>query len=253
MSNDPLNRSPHPSEYDAIAEWYADSVLDSPIHAIVVPSLMKIAGNVERLKVCDLCCGEGVAGREFSASGAIVTGADLSEKLIEIARERARNESLAISYQIGDAQSLENFEDAEFDLVVCCLALMDLPDIDACFRAVWRILKPDGLFVFAIAHPCYQTPESRWTGKSGGVVKREVRAYFNEGEWLSANRGSVRGKTLSYHRTLSSYLNALAEAGFYLQRLDEPRPENETGNRVPGYKEVPVALVARCGKRPRSH
>ena len=43
---------------------------------------------------------------------------------------------------------------------------MDIPDLDACLRTVERILRPQGWFVFAITHPCFQMPDSRWTGKA---------------------------------------------------------------------------------------
>ncbi|HAL49192.1 MAG TPA: class I SAM-dependent methyltransferase, partial [Dehalococcoidia bacterium] len=46
--------------------------------------------------------------------------------------------------------------------------------------------------------------------------------YFAEGFWRSENPDGVRGKVGAHHRTLSTYLNGLVEAGLSLERLVEP-------------------------------
>lgn len=48
------------------------------------------------------------------------------------------------------------------------------------------------------------------------------------------------------HRMLSTYLNALADAGFLLERLVEPRATGQIAASIPGYVEVPAALLVRC-------
>jgi ubiquinone/menaquinone biosynthesis C-methylase UbiE len=235
------------SAYDAIAEWYAQSLeTGSPVHAVAMPALLRLAGDVEGLVLCDLACGTGVAARELARRGAEVTGIDLSLALLEIARSTEVRLSQGIIYCQGDAQRLTDIPDSIFDGVVCSLALMDIPDLDPCFREVTRILRPGGWFVFTITHPAFQGPESRWTGKAGGVVKREVRGYFREGLWHSANAKGVRGQVGAYHRMLSTIVNALASAGLRIERMEEPQPEDETALRVPGYAEVPVVLAVRC-------
>jgi len=238
------------SDYDAIAEWYDQSFLTgSPVHALALPAILALCEGLHGQHVCDLACGQGVAARELASQGAQVTGIDRSEALLQIARRHEEQTPLGIDYQRGDAQTLSETADATFDGVVCCLALMDIPDLNACLRTVARILKPPGWFVFAITHPCFQLPDSRWTGKAGGTVKREVRGYFREGFWRSANPNGVRGQVGAYHRTLSAYLNALSEAGFTLEQVREPQPEDEIAARVPGYSEVPAVLVVRSRSR----
>lgn len=233
--------------YDAIAEWYDASVRGGlPIHALSLPAFFGLIGAVEGQRVCDLGCGQGIVARELARRGASVTGIDVSARLLEIARENERVEPLGIDYREDDAQALASVADGVFDGVACHLALMDIPDLAACLRAVVRVLCPGGWFVFAVTHPCFQVPEGRWTGKAGGMVRREVRGYFREGFWRSDNIGGVRGQVGAYHRMLPTYMNALIEAGLILERLAEPRAEDEVARRVPGYEEVPAALIGRC-------
>lgn len=243
--------------YDAIAEWYDRSVRGGlPTHALALPTISALTGDVKGLRVCDLGCGQGIAARDLARRGALVTGVDLSERLLEIARQEERKEEASeennaarIVYRHGDAQDLSEIEAGAFDGVVCCMALIDMPDLPAVLRTTARILTPTGWFVFVITHPCFQTPDSRWTGQAGGTVRREVRGYFREGFWTSDNRHGVRGQVGSYHRTLSTYFNALTEAGFVVTRMLEPQADDETSGRVPGFREAPAVLAARCEKQ----
>ncbi len=213
-----------------------------------------LLGVVAGLDICDLACGQGEMARRLAGLGARVTGIDISQELLRLARERSEAEGVTVDFVEGDAMALSEEYTASFDGVVCLLALMDISDLDAVLSNVHRILRPGGWFVFAITHPCFQTPDSRWTGKAGGTVKREVRGYFREGFWQSDNPYGVRGKVGAYHRTLSTYLNALHRAGLLLEEMIEPQADDALTARVPGYREAPPVLVARCrsGFLPRS-
>lgn len=240
---------PSDSPYDAIADWYQATLQEgSPVQAVGLPALLELAGDVAGLTVCDLACGTGVAARELARRGATVTGTDISSPLLAIAEEKEKQDALGIVYRQGDAQSLELWDNAAFGGIVCNLALMDIVDLNACLKTVSRLLRPSGWFVFTITHPCFQMPDSRWTGKRGGIVKREVRGYFKEGWWRSDNPHGVRGQVGAFHRILSTYVNALTEAGLAIETMREPQAEGEVETRVPGYREVPVVLAVRCRK-----
>lgn len=244
-----MNTSPPVAVYDAVADWYdAGLKSGSPVHALAIPSILSLCGDLTGLQLCDLACGQGILTRELVRTGAAsVLGIDASGALLALARQYET--AVGIDYQHGDAQALFDVPNERFDGVACCLALMDIPDLAACLQTVSRVLRPGGWFVFAITHPCFQTPESRWTGQKGGTVKREVRGYFQELFWHSDNRHGVRGQVGAYHRTLTTYLNACIAAELMPERFDEPQAREETALRVPGYAEAPAVLVVRCLKR----
>lgn len=238
--------------YDEIADWYDDSLKHSPIalfHELAIPAVLDLAGEVKGSKVCDLACGQGIVSRRLADLGADVVGIDISEKLLDIARRYERSGSGGISYIHDDAQKLDTVADGAFEGVVCNLAFMDIPDAPPVFRAVHRVLAPGGWFVFSIVHPCYLTPGSpRWVWEEGMVVGMEVREYFEEGYWRKETPEGVRGRVGSHHRTLSSYVNALSEAGLAVEKLKEPRATEKIASYLPGYKEVPGILVVRSEK-----
>ena len=232
--------------YDAIAEWYDASVRSNAhTHDIVEPALFELMGEIAGLRICDLACGQGVTARQLAQRGAIVTGIDISEKLLAIARRDEECEPLGISYIHDDAQTLEKVTEATFDGVVCSTALMDIADIAAVFRQVHRVLRPAGWFLFAIIPPYIYPPHSYFHVDEQGDVSRVIKNYFNEGFWRSDNKNGVRGQIGAYHRTLSTYLNTLMNAGFMVQHIAEPQGTGAIVQRVPGYAVVPASLIVR--------
>jgi SAM-dependent methyltransferase len=119
--------------YDRISEGIADSIE----HAIA--RLWPSPGE----RVLDLACGTGWASRRLAEKGCRVTGADLGEGVIAAAREIARERSLDIDFQIGDAEAL-SFGEAEFDalLSTCGVMFASRPDVAAGEMA--RVLKRGG-------------------------------------------------------------------------------------------------------------
>jgi ubiquinone/menaquinone biosynthesis C-methylase UbiE len=236
------------SSYDDIAEWYdtwvgSDSMREDPFF----PAVEALLGDVAGQRVCDLACGQGRAARHLADLGAQVLGIDLSAKLLAIARRHEEVEPRGVEYRQADARNLDGIADGAFDGVLCHMALMDIPDLTPTLRSAARILRPDGWFVFAILHPCYNTARSGEMVSPEGWV-RTVGSYFTEGYWRSATRTGPPGKVGAHHRTLSTYVNALSDAGLALERLSEPRLTGGHAERRPIWAEVPAVLIARCRK-----
>lgn len=232
--------------YNDIADWYDSYLREKSIyHNVVLPSLLELTGDVQGRTICDLACGQGWFARELAKRGAQVSGIDLAENLLTFARQYEEQEPLGILYQQDKAQSAHILPNGIFDGVVCVLALMDIPDLQAVFQTVRRILKPGGWLIFAITHPCFEAPHAKWLTINDGQLGRFVRGYFQEGFWKS-ERGGVRSRVGAYHRTLSTYLNSLVTANFTLDRMMEPIATDERAEQVPGNLEVPTLLFVRA-------
>jgi ubiquinone/menaquinone biosynthesis C-methylase UbiE len=235
------------SAYDGIAEWY-DQWVSGPIHEDpYVHEALALMGEVAGLRVCDLACGQGRVARHLADLGARAIGIDLSARLLEIARRHEEVEPRGIEYLHADARGLHGVADETFDGVLCHMALMDIADLVPTLRSVARILRPGRWFVFSILHPCYNTAQSGEMTSPEGVV-RLIAHYFGEGYWRSDSRTGPPGKVGAYHRTLSTYVNALTDAGFVLERVSEPQATGSVAERRPVWAEVPAVLVVRCRK-----
>lgn len=246
--------------YDDIAQWYdtwvgTHSMREDPFF----PAVEALMGEVAGQRICDLACGQGRVARHLADLGAHVVGIDLSAQLLAIARRHEESAPRGIEYVHADARSLDAEALGLFDGVVCFLALMDIPDLAPTLHSVARILQPGGWFVFAILHPCFHTSQSGEMETPEGAV-RTIRRYFVEGYWRSDTRPGPPGKVGAYHRTLSTYVNALTDAGLQLVRLGEPCGASNvadspslSGMTRPVWGEVPAILVAGCTKpQPRA-
>lgn len=236
---------PTKAPYDGIAEWY-DQHAHGPIYdEIVLPNVLALAGEVRDSRILDIACGQGVVARELARVGAKVTGVDLSEKLLSIARRYEDREPLGVVYLHDDAESLAQLETGTFDGAVCIMALMDIADPAAALQASRRVLRAGGWLVIAMTHPCFEVPDGRWVTREDGRPAREVTGYFSEGFWRSSNPEGVRGQVGAYHRTLGTYINAFAGAGYCIERMVEPSATPQRALQVPGNREVPSFMLLR--------
>lgn len=218
--------------YDEHAEFYLEFVdrqLSAPegLWNLLLRKFDELIGpRIADANVCDLGCGDGYLARHLAHRGARhVLGIDISTRMIEAARERT--DDARVEFVIGDVQDLEGLSDGSFDIAVSQLALMDIPDHRKMFRSVRRALNDSSVFVFSLLHPLTCSPfsypdEAQLMLDEGGTpVAGVIRRYATEGHWQSGGEG-VRGRVGSYHRTLSTYVNDLIDAGFRIQRLLEP-------------------------------
>ena len=102
--------------------------------------------------VLDVCCGTGQLAARFLAQGYRVTGIDLSEAMLEMARENCAPYVASGQAQFVQADATDFNLDATFGLVVSTYdALNHLPGFDAlagCFRSVFKVLAGGGWFIF---------------------------------------------------------------------------------------------------------
>ncbi len=237
------------ASYNDIAEWYDHYLQEKPLYAeIILPQLLELVGTIQTEHICDLACGQYWISRELARRGAQVTGLDQAPQLLSLGRRYEEQEPLGIQYVEGDAQNALPLSDSSFAGCVCVMALTNIPDLQATVQTVRRILQSGGWFAFVIPHPCFETPHARWTPLPDPehTIGRIVTGYFDERYWSSENPNGVRGRVGEYHRPLSTYLNALSDAGFVLEHIREPRPSARQAELVPGSREVPTLLCIRA-------
>jgi len=98
-----------------------------------------------------------------------------------------------------------------------------ITDTDTAIAEVARVIEPGGRFVFFLNHPLLQTPGSGWIDDH--ILMEQ---YWRIGPYL------VEDTTLEevdkdvvlpfVHRPLSRYVNAMAEHGLFVTRMEEPAP-----------------------------
>lgn len=116
--------------------------------------------------VLDVATGTGWTSRRVAAWGAKVAGIDISEGMLNAAKEIAEECSLDIEYQVGDAEALP-FEDGEFDAVVSTFGVMFAPDRAAAASELTRVCRKGGRVALLT-----------WPPDSSPVEMRKVLAAY---------------------------------------------------------------------------
>ncbi|WP_153110285.1 class I SAM-dependent methyltransferase [Propionivibrio limicola] len=107
--------------------------------------LAKLNGGVaSQLNVADIGCGTGMQAQLWAQRGHKVFGLDVNAPLIEIARHRAEDASLAIQFDVGSATELP-YPDTSMDVALLPELLEHVADWQGCLNEATRILKPGGL------------------------------------------------------------------------------------------------------------
>ncbi|MBD2615454.1 MAG: class I SAM-dependent methyltransferase [Nostoc sp. ZfuVER08] len=182
------------------------------------PFVLGLCEPVNGLRVLDIGCGEGYCSRELRRRGAAqVHGIDLSQSMIEAATMQEVENALGISYEVGCATNLKQFNNGELDLVVAVFLFnyLTIAQTQECMTEVARVLRPGGRFVFSVPHPSF--PYMREPGYpfyfqvegKGYFSKRDRqfpgRIWKRDGSWLNVQL---------IHKTFEDYFNALKIAGF---------------------------------------
>lgn len=179
------------------------------------PADLDLLPDLEGVDVVELGCGGGQCTVALAKGGATVTGVDISPAELDHARELADEHDVsdAIEFVEGDVRNLSGLADDSFDVACNAWVFQWVDDLQACFEAAHRVLRPDGRFVFSMPHPAYDLvdPESH----------EVVESYFDDPRQVYEFEGMDIDQVIYRHRIGDVYGN-LRAAGFDVERLLEP-------------------------------
>ena len=106
--------------------------------------------DVNGLRILDVGCGGGIFCEALAARGAKVTGIDVSEQSIAVAREHAESMGLDIDYRVMEVESLPDNE--SYDVVTCLEMLEHVTMPQNLIASMVRKLLPGGYFMASTIH-----------------------------------------------------------------------------------------------------
>jgi 2-polyprenyl-6-hydroxyphenyl methylase / 3-demethylubiquinone-9 3-methyltransferase len=132
--------------------WWDTNSEFKPLHDINPLRLEWIAGLTGGLRdkrVVDVGCGGGILSESMALQGARVTGIDLAEKPLKVAKLHRLESGVEVDYRLIAAEDLAAAEPESFDVVTCMEMLEHVPDPVSVMSACARLVKPDGWVFFS--------------------------------------------------------------------------------------------------------
>lgn len=229
------------SAYEEMAEKYNELIEHKPHNAYYDrPNTLELIPNVKGSLILDAACGPGKYSEILLSQGAIVTGFDISPKMIKLAQER--NETQGTFFVHDLSMPFEMLRNESFDTVLCALALHYVEDWTLTIKEFCRVLKPNGTLVISIEHPFFEFNYFKSTKYF--EVEPVNCTWKGFGQPIEVN---------SFRRPLSECLLPLTNNGFYIDKLVEPKPTKAFESIDPKHfkelNEFPAFMCVRAVRR----
>lgn len=236
--------------WDAMADsWFGTTAL--PAYGCLIPTEdeLKLFPDLCGKKVLDIGCGSGHSLKWCGDNGAAeLWGLDLSTKQIDHAKRFLNGNGYMPTLFNSPMESDCGLPKEYFDVAYSIYAIGWTVDLQTTFINIASYLKKDGVFIFSWDHPlmhCVEVRNDRIVFE-GCYLNEEIFSFTQRG-----NPVTVR------NRKLSTYINALAKAGFMVERLVEEtddetlkRPAEFSSGYYSPYKaqKFPLSFIIKVRK-----
>lgn len=178
-------------------------------------------GVVKGKKILHLQCHFGMDSLNWARLGAEVTGIDLSDEAVKVAKQLNEELKLNAKFICCNVYDLEEHLNEKFDIVFTSYGVIGwLPDLDKWAEIIAHYLKPGGIFYMAEFHPVLWMFDDEFTHIKYAYENLEVIVTENEGTYTDRN-ADIKGKEYSWNHSISEVLNALISAGLKIEMFNE--------------------------------
>tara|TARA_A100001015_G_scaffold312015_1_gene416358 strand:+ start:1622 stop:2335 length:714 start_codon:yes stop_codon:yes gene_type:complete len=147
-------------KFNQMAEnWWDPKGPMKPLHILnpLRVDYIKKHHDITNQRILDVGCGGGLLAEALAQQGGIVTGIDMSEDALLVARQHANTHKVNLDYQHSSIEQFASNNPAPFDIITCLEMLEHVPDYASIIKTCQQLLKPGGsLFISTIN----RTPKS---------------------------------------------------------------------------------------------
>lgn len=136
---------------DLAHKWWDLNSEFKPLHEINPLRLQFIddIASLQGKKVLDVGCGGGILSESLFFKGAEVTGIDLGEKALNVAKLHQLESGAKVDYQLIAVEALAEISPHSFDVITCMEMLEHVPNPNAIVAACAKLVKPNGFVFFS--------------------------------------------------------------------------------------------------------
>ncbi|OZI19628.1 bifunctional 3-demethylubiquinol 3-O-methyltransferase/2-polyprenyl-6-hydroxyphenol methylase [Bordetella genomosp. 9] len=166
------------------ARWWDPDSEFKPLHAINplrLDWIRQTVGSLAGKRILDVGCGGGILSESMAAEGADVTGIDLAEKSLKVARLHGLESGVKVDYRAVAVEQLAQEQPERYDIVTCMEMLEHVPDPASVVRACAALVAPGGWVFFSTLN---RNPKSFLFAIVGaeyvlGLLPRGTHSYEN--------------------------------------------------------------------------
>ncbi|HEX8891037.1 MAG TPA: methyltransferase domain-containing protein [Pyrinomonadaceae bacterium] len=218
--------------YDKISDKYHTNKTKAVSDYTELPTVISLAGEVKGKRVLDVGCGPGRHSKRLLEKGARVTGIDISDEMVAIAKAHCEGRGQFFQADFERAE----FETSSFNLIIASLTLMYAKDVHPVIKKFGQWLKKDGRLIFSLYHPV------RFFHKIADFDFSKTRKV-----WIHLEGCDVT--VFNYYHPMEKYFDALREGGFEVLEFVEP----VLSRRYKGWPEnnyrIPRSIIIEARKR----
>lgn len=203
----------------------------------------RLFGDMSGMRMLEIGCGRGHSLEYCGKHGAAeLWGLDISAEQIEKSRRHLAACGIPAELVCAPMEEECGIPADYFDCVYSVYGIGWTTDLDRTFRRIASYLKKGGEFIFSWSHPIHKCVAY----EKGGLYFK--KSYFDE-SWYSVN---LEGGTFCLcDRKLSTYINALAQAGFVIEELVEESDQEMIQARQDDFARKAQMLPATFALRAR--
>lgn len=233
MTNEELRQINHTYWNDHADQWFGTTAL--PEYGVKFPTEdeLHLFGDVSGKKLLEICCGSGHSLKYHAdRNAAELWGVDFSERQLENAEALLRESGYTAKLICAPMETELPLPKDYFDYAYSIYGIGWTTDLEGTFRKIASFLKKDGIFIFSWHHTLFYCVSPSFESGWNPTERRQVtqnerlimsRSYFDESEFIMPVDGS---RIVLRNRKISTYINALAKAGFAVEQMIEQNDQN---------------------------
>ena len=206
------------------------------------PAMEKLLPDLNGKTVLDLGCGYGHNCLDFVNKGAkSVVGVDISQKMLDIAKKEASHEK--IRYYNMSMTDIDKLNE-KFDVIYSSLAFHYIEDFYEFCKLMYSVLNEGGVLLFSQEHPISTaTIDGKGHYNHDENGKRISYTMSNYNEIGKRHINWLINDVIKYHRTFGAIITSLAKAGFIIDTVCEPLPEQWA---IEKYPDIVKEYIKPC-------
>ena len=204
----------------------------------------QLLGDLRGKRLLEIGCGSGQSLLYVGQKGAReLWGIDISKSQIKKTHDLLTSKKLSANLYCSTMEEACGIPTNYFDIVYSVYGIGWTTDLEGTFKLIKSYLKPGGVFIFSWSHPIHKCVSM---DNEGLQFKK---CYFDESQY-TVSMGQT--KLSLCDRKMSTYINALAKAGFIIEEMIEESDSDMTSSRKTDFSEkakmLPVTFVIKAKK-----